>query len=104
MKNVTMAICLASLLCSCPSQPTEVDFPRLTKAKVLELADAFAKQKIQRYEKFDLKFYPERAASFDPKRQRWSVHYDRKPMRFFGDFIIIFIDDRTGKITYQGGM
>lgn len=77
--------------------------PQLSMTQVLQMADEFAKQKRAVHETFDLKFYPERKATFDIEDAVWWVHYDRKPNRYPGDHFGIRISDATGETDYIGG-
>ncbi len=77
--------------------------PRLAEAKVLQLADAFAKQKREQHEPFDLKFYPDRKAEFDSRDDVWWIHYNRKPNRYPGDHFGIRVDDTTEELQFFGG-
>jgi hypothetical protein len=67
------------------------------------MADEFAGQKRAKYETFDLKFYPNRSATFDAEGRKWSVRYVREPNRWPGDHFSIYVDDATGEITFIGG-
>lgn len=76
---------------------------RLTTAEVLKLADQFAAEKQAKYETFDLKFYPNRSATYNPKAKKWFVHYMREPNRWPGDHFSINVDDTTGELKFIGG-
>jgi len=68
----------------------------LSEAQVLRMADEFAGQKLAKYGTFDLKFYPDRSATFNPKTKNWFVHYMREPNRWPGDHFSVYVDDTTG--------
>jgi len=85
------------------SSTTPVVVPRLTGTEVLALADARAKADHERYEPFDLKFYPDRKAQFEPEQRAWWVLYWHTPNRHPGDHFAIRIDDATGAIEVFGG-
>ena len=103
MRRLAIVTCFAVLLCGCASKPKAVHSPRLTEARVLELADDFAKQKREQHESFELQFYPDRNADFDPKHDVWWIHYSRKPNRYRGDHFEIKVDDTTEAMKYFGG-
>jgi hypothetical protein len=105
MKNAITTICAVILLCGCVNQPKPEasHSSRLTEATVLELADAFAKRKREEHEPFDLKFYPDRKARFEPKDDVWWILYNRKPNRYPGDHFGVRVDDNTEELSYFGG-
>lgn len=76
---------------------------RLSEKEVLRMTDEFAGQKKTKYETFDLKFYPNRSATYNPKTKKWFVHYMRKPNRWPGDHFSVYVDDTTGELRYIGG-
>jgi hypothetical protein len=70
---------------------------------VLRLADKFAAARRARYEALDLRFYPDRAAKFNPERKSWFVHYTREPNRWPGDHFSVYVDDTTGELKFYRG-
>jgi len=75
----------------------------MTEDEVLALDDAHARQAVEHYEPFDLKWYPERAATFDESTGKWWVHYWREPNRMPGDHFSIEVNDSTRTVQLWGG-
>lgn len=83
--------------------PPTAEGLQLSESEVLKMSDAMAKQKIEEIEPFDLQFYPERRAKYEPRNGLWSVFYERKPKRHGGDYFTITVNDATKKAEYYRG-
>ena len=65
---------------------------RLTKAEVVNLADAVARAR-----SYDLTEYQRPKAQYDPADQIWLLSYDQN--RAVGKHFVVAVDDRSKRIT-----